>query len=186
MNFLAGAFLIHCEECIAFWLIIDLLESYDMREVYQEGLIGMYKHSQILENLLAKHLPKVSAHLEVVDIKVEMFMSDWVISFLCSYIPLHRLHIFLTKFFERGWPAFHAMVMAILTYLKDDILEAEDMPAAINTIKVMKEHRNSFAVDHQARYRHRNKQRKSSDPIEFRFEGNNFQSPTILASEKPH
>ena len=47
MNFLAGAFLIHCEECIAFWLIIDLLESYDMREVYQEGLVGMYKHSQI-------------------------------------------------------------------------------------------------------------------------------------------
>jgi len=82
MNFVVGAFLIHCEEFIAFWLIIDLLYSYEMRKVYEEGLGGMYHHSQVLERLIQKHLPKIYQHFEEVDVKVEMFMSDWVISFL--------------------------------------------------------------------------------------------------------
>ena len=107
MNFLAGAFLIHCEECIAFWLVIELLESYEMREVYDEGLKGMYRHSAILEKFMQEFLPDVYNHLGEVGVRVEMFMSDWVISFLCSYIPLHRLSLFLTRFFMRGWVAFH-------------------------------------------------------------------------------
>lgn len=47
MNFVVGAFLLHCEECIAFWLVIELFERYEMREVYEEGLKGMYRHSAI-------------------------------------------------------------------------------------------------------------------------------------------
>ena len=82
MNFVAGAFLIHCEESIAFWLVIELLERFEMREVYADGLKGMYRHSGIFEILLKKYLPAVYTHLEEVDVKVEMFMSDWAISFL--------------------------------------------------------------------------------------------------------
>jgi len=47
MNFVVGAFLIHCEESIAFWLVIELFERYEMREVYEDGLKGMYRHSGI-------------------------------------------------------------------------------------------------------------------------------------------
>lgn len=107
MNFVAGAILIHCEESIAFWLFIELLENYEMREVYDDGLIGMYRHSAILEKFISKYMPEINDHFEEVDVKVEMFMSDWVISFLCSYIPLSRLNTFLTAFFQRGWLAFH-------------------------------------------------------------------------------
>jgi hypothetical protein len=107
MNFVAGALLIHCEEAIAFWLFIELLESYEMREVYDVGLKGMYRHSAVLEKLIQKYMPEINEHFEEVDVKCEMFMSDWVISFLCSYIPLSRLNTFLTAFFKRGWLAFH-------------------------------------------------------------------------------
>lgn len=82
MNFVAGALLIHCEESIAFWLMVELFEKFELREVYEDGLKGMYRHSEILEKLMAKYLPKVLEHFETVDVRVEMFMSDWVISFL--------------------------------------------------------------------------------------------------------
>ena len=129
MNFVVGAFLIHCEECIAFWIVIELLEKHEMREVYDDGLVGMYRHSAIQEKLIQQHLPKVYEHFGEVDIKIEMFMSDWAISFLCSYIPLSRLHFFLSGFLERGWIVFHCMVLAILDYLQEDILESFDMPS---------------------------------------------------------
>ncbi|CAI2360361.1 unnamed protein product [Moneuplotes crassus] len=147
MNFLVGAFLLHCEECITFWLVIELFESYEMREVYEDGLIGMYRHSAICENLIEEYLPEVWDHFKIVDIRVEMFMSDWAISFLCSYIPLSRLDEFFTYFFKYSWRSFHCMVLAILEYLKFEIVKSDDMPSCMNTIKMLKEHRNSFKFD---------------------------------------
>jgi hypothetical protein len=45
MNFIVGSFLLHCSEEIAFWLFISLIEDYEMRDIYQTRLPGLYKHS---------------------------------------------------------------------------------------------------------------------------------------------
>jgi hypothetical protein len=45
MNFIVGSFLLHCSEEIAFWLFVSLIEDYQMRDIYMEGLPGLYKHS---------------------------------------------------------------------------------------------------------------------------------------------
>ena len=185
MNFLVGALLIHWEECIAFWLVIDLFESYDMRQNYEEGLIGMYRHSQILEKLLKKHLPEVSQHFEDCDIKTEMFMSDWVISFLCSYIPLHRIADFFTRFFERGWPAFHSMVISILHYLKRKILDWEDMLETLNAIKSMKEHRNSFTWKQSSSKQNNRRNRRFDEQKPFRFEGKRYFNNKFFRFKSP-
>lgn len=37
MNFIVGAFLYHCEEYVAFWLLIELIENHELRKNYQEG-----------------------------------------------------------------------------------------------------------------------------------------------------
>lgn len=62
MNFIAGALLIHCDESATFWLMTVLFDQYQLREVYAEGLIGMYRHCYILDELLAKYLPKIHSH----------------------------------------------------------------------------------------------------------------------------
>jgi len=48
MNFIVGALLLHASEDIAFWLFVSLIEDYEMRDIYQPKLPGLYKHSQIL------------------------------------------------------------------------------------------------------------------------------------------
>lgn len=37
MNFIVGSLLYHCDEYLAFWLIIELLENYELRPNYMEG-----------------------------------------------------------------------------------------------------------------------------------------------------
>lgn len=158
--------------------MVELFESYELREVYDDGLKGMYRHSAILDKLIAKYLPKVHTHLEEVDVKVEMFMSDWVISFLCSYIPLNRISLYLTRFFQRGWVAFHCMVLAILDYLQTEILETFDMPGAMGVIKTMKEHRNSFNIKRVG------KNRRTNEKKQFGLNENSVEMPELRFDSK--
>ena len=45
MNFIVGSLLFHCSEEVAFWLFVSLIEDYEMRDIYQPKLPGLYKHS---------------------------------------------------------------------------------------------------------------------------------------------
>lgn len=37
MNFIVGSILFHCEEYVAFWLFVELIEHHEMRKSYLEG-----------------------------------------------------------------------------------------------------------------------------------------------------
>lgn len=62
MNFIVGALLFHCSEEIAFWLFIALVEDCEMRDIYQPGLPGLYKHTQIIDILILENLNKIYKH----------------------------------------------------------------------------------------------------------------------------
>ena len=71
------------------------------------------------------------------------------------------------------------MVLAILEYLQNEILETFDMPGAMGVIKTMKEHRNSFNIKRVGKSR-RTKDRKrdnleenSSEMPELKFKNRN-------------
>ncbi len=55
MNFIVGSLLVHCSEDIAFWLFVSLIEDYQLRDIYENKLPGLYKHIAILEHLLEEH-----------------------------------------------------------------------------------------------------------------------------------
>ncbi len=49
MNFIVGFFLYHCEEHVAFWLFVSLIEEYELREIYLEGIIFINKSKDCLD-----------------------------------------------------------------------------------------------------------------------------------------
>ena len=53
MNFIVGSLLWHCSEEAAFWLFVSLIEDYDMRDIYQPELPGLYKHCTVMQQLLS-------------------------------------------------------------------------------------------------------------------------------------
>ena len=44
MNFIVGFFLYHCDEYIAFWLFVALLEEYDLRPIFMTNFPGFNLH----------------------------------------------------------------------------------------------------------------------------------------------
>ena len=62
MNFIAGFMLYHSNEEIAFWLFVGLIESFELREIYEPGLPGMYKHSYAIDQLILLKLPDLHRH----------------------------------------------------------------------------------------------------------------------------
>ena len=45
MNFIVAQLLLHCTETFAFWLFVALIEDCEMRDIYEEKLSGLFKHS---------------------------------------------------------------------------------------------------------------------------------------------
>ena len=62
MNFIVGSLLYHCNEVMAFWLFVSLLEDCEMRDIFVQGLPGLFKHSQIIYILMDQHIKEVNQH----------------------------------------------------------------------------------------------------------------------------
>ena len=62
MNFIVGALLFHANEVMAFWLFVSLIEDCEMRDIYMNGLPGLYKHSLIINSLIIGNLTDLSEH----------------------------------------------------------------------------------------------------------------------------
>jgi len=52
MNFIGGALLVHCDEVVTFWLLTALFESREMREVFDNNLIGSLHKLSYLDSLI--------------------------------------------------------------------------------------------------------------------------------------
>ncbi len=76
-----------------------LLEKYELREAYTQGFKGMYFQADLFYKVLKLHMPKVEAHLTEMDMRPEMLLCDWVLSFHCSNLPLSKLPDFFDQFF---------------------------------------------------------------------------------------
>ena len=52
MNFIVGSILYHCSEEVAFWIFVTLIEQFEIRDIFEPGLPGLYKHSHIIDKLI--------------------------------------------------------------------------------------------------------------------------------------
>jgi hypothetical protein len=61
MNLIVGAILFHCrgDEVSTFWIFISLIENYEMRQIYQQGLPGLDQHGEVIQILINRYLPNL-------------------------------------------------------------------------------------------------------------------------------
>jgi len=106
-----------------------------MRDIYMPGLPGLYKHSELLENILELHQPKLLEHFREQGVKVEMYASDWIFALFSNVIPTSKMDLFFDGFFKDGWIFFYKFAMTLLRILSPKILAMDDFADIINTIK---------------------------------------------------
>jgi hypothetical protein len=50
------------------------------------------------------------------DVTVNLFTTEWVLSIFLSFIPIELSNIYLDKFFEKGWEVLYRVAIEVLRY----------------------------------------------------------------------
>ena len=131
MNFIVGFFLYHCEEYVAFWLFVALIEEYNLRNIFMEGFPGLRYHVKTIENILKKDYKHIWFVFDKIGVKVEIFMVEWLFSMFSSLIPLEIQIEFYKGFFSEGWVFFYKMCISAILNLKGVFYEADEIYIAL-------------------------------------------------------
>lgn len=135
MNFIAGVLLYHCGEVNAFWLLCTLMSTYQLDLVLKPGFPGLTYHNDILENLIKVHLSVLAAHFDKLEVTVNLFSTEWIMSIFLSCIPIELTNKYLDLFFESGWSIMYGVAIEVLRYFQSDLLSKKDPGDVIGQIK---------------------------------------------------
>ena len=127
MNFIVGFFLYHCEEYVAFWLFVSLIEEYDLRSLFMADFPGLKLHVHRVESILQNEYQKIWDTFNKIGVKVEIFMVEWLFSLFSSLIPLELQIDFYRGFFLNRWMFFYKMAISSILNLKGDFIEADEI-----------------------------------------------------------
>ena len=139
MNSIIASLCIHVEESIAFWLFVDMLETYNLDDLFRLELNGVHEWINQIKLIVITKYKNVFDHLCILGVGFEMFAVSWIVSMFSSVMPLHLTSIFWNKFFEKGWESFYKLVFLIFKEIENDILEWSDMGEALNVFKILKQ-----------------------------------------------
>ena len=127
MNFIVGFFLYHCDEYIAFWLFVSLIEEYDLRSLFMDQFPGLKLHVKRVELILKNEYPLNWDIFQKIGVKVEIFMVEWLFSLFSSLIPLDLQIDFYKGFFSHGWIFFYKMCISTILNLEGAFSEADEI-----------------------------------------------------------
>ncbi|KAE8447790.1 hypothetical protein EG329_010184 [Mollisiaceae sp. DMI_Dod_QoI] len=101
LGFLVGPLLMHMGDKQAFCVLVRLMEHYDLRACFLPDLSGLHVRIYQFRQLLKLHLPKISAHLDHLQIE-PAFASQWFLSFFAVTCPLPMLFRIYDVIFAEG------------------------------------------------------------------------------------
>ena len=127
MNFIVGFFLYHCDEYIAFWLFVSLIEEYDLRSLFMDQFPGLKLHVKRVEKKKKNEYPSNWEIFQKIGVKVEIFMVEWLFSLFSSLIPLDLQIDFYKGFFSHGWIFFYKMCISTILNLEGHFSEADEI-----------------------------------------------------------
>ncbi len=62
--------LYHCNEEVAFWMFVTLIEAFELRDIYEPGLPGLYKQCFLIDSMIELNLPDLSSHFVIHNIQL--------------------------------------------------------------------------------------------------------------------
>jgi hypothetical protein len=138
MNYVVAALLWHSSEEVAFDLAIRLLNEYHLKEVHMSQLIGFRIHCQVIEHLIAQHLPAVAATFTELQVSVSEFTPSWILCLFTQTIPLELVPLFLDQFWLEEWIAVYKLILLVLEEASESLVRAE---SSITVLCIIQENR---------------------------------------------
>lgn len=136
MNFIVGSFMWHASESDCFWLLVYLMEDFELREVFLPRLPGVAKHCQIIQLLAFEALPNLYRMFAEYRITSEMYAAEWCISLFSSIVPIPEMGNMLDLFFQYGWLFFYKLGIAVLEWLETSLIKTRNYMEFLCSLRI--------------------------------------------------
>ena len=113
---LATSVLQNCQgdEVSTFWILISLVENYEMRSFHQKGLPGVALYGEVLHHLIEVHLPAVSYIFKQFHIEYFDYFDHWVKELFARQMPPNLQALFIGSFLKDSWPYFYRVCLSLI------------------------------------------------------------------------
>nr|XP_042899768.1 TBC1 domain family member 2B-like [Parasteatoda tepidariorum] len=88
MNFLVGMMLLFVDAEDAFWCLVAIMERYFPSSYFDQNLIGAQADQELLKELLSEKLPKISKHLNALNVELSTVTLNWFLSIFIDSVPI--------------------------------------------------------------------------------------------------
>jgi hypothetical protein len=128
INFIAGSLLLFFDDKDAFHVLGFICEEL-LPFYFADGMIGLLADTQLMEMLIAEHLPKLWRHFQQIGLSVLLITSQWFTCLFCKNFPLETTFRIwdliiidggITRMFEFALRTL-ALFEANLLKIKDDV-----------------------------------------------------------------
>ncbi|TNY20837.1 GTPase activating rab protein [Rhodotorula diobovata] len=124
-NLVATLLLTHPAEEDAFWVLVCIIENILPSDYYTSHLLVSRADQQVLQDLVARILPRLAAHLEEQGVELTAITFSWFLSLFTDSLPIQTLLRVWDLFFIHGTIFLFRVALAILKLHEPDLLECD-------------------------------------------------------------
>ncbi len=130
MSFVAAVLLLNLDCYMSFQCLANILNRKIFLEFFRMNMIQIKKYMLILEDLIAKYLPKIYARFEVIKLTPDMYIVDWILTLFSKALPLDLAMRVWDHFFFEGTTFIYRVALGILKY-GAPVLETGDFESSM-------------------------------------------------------
>ena len=125
MSFIAAHLLLQMDPEISFCCMANMLSKSIFNSFFTFNMVNIRKYCLIFEELLKNNLPAVSKQFEMLEIKSDMYLIDWIMTIFAKSLPLEIVGRIWDIYLLEGDSAIYRCALTVLAYRKDFLSTAE-------------------------------------------------------------
>ena len=145
ISFITALFLTYMDEESSFFMLISLMEKYNMKNIYSPGFPDLKKIFYVLLNLEKKFVPNVYNILKRDEILPSLYASEWFICLFSKDLSFNLLVRIFDTFLLEGFKVIYRFALAILKIKENYFLECKN---ANDTLKIVRMTFNKIDIDY--------------------------------------
>ncbi|KAJ3020638.1 GTPase-activating protein [Thoreauomyces humboldtii] len=126
--FVVGALLLNMPDEEAFCVLVRLMKSYNLRDLYTPQMLGLQLRLFQFDQLLVEHFPLVARHLVAQEVQSNMYASQWFMTLFAYRFPLSAVFRIMDVIFAEGVDAMLRIALALIRANADALVTMEFEP----------------------------------------------------------
>ncbi|KAL5250499.1 hypothetical protein ACHWQZ_G016291 [Mnemiopsis leidyi] len=124
--FIVGILLLQMPEEEAFCVLVELMESYKMREFFKPSMKELSVNLYILSELIQEHIPELHTHFKAQGFHPTTYASQWFLTMFATVLPLNAVFRIMDIFlWEQTYDVIFQVGIALLKEGKDLLINMD-------------------------------------------------------------